>query len=88
MKRLIRSLASRADGFLCRRPLTMVGSVIVLSIAAEFVLMWQIRSAFGKPPTPPSRPAATRPADDLAIRLEKIERRLDELGTIFVHFNP
>ncbi len=88
MKRLFRSIANRADGLLCRRPLTMVGSVIVLSIAVEFVLMWQIRSAFGHSPVPPRRPAATRSADDVAIRLEKIERRLDELGTIFVNLNP
>jgi hypothetical protein len=88
MRCLPRSVADWADRCLRHRPLWTLACVVALWITGGFLLLWGINAAFDALHQATAWPAISRPVDDVAGRLERIERRLDEIGTIIAGARP
>jgi hypothetical protein len=88
MRCLPRRVADWADRCLQNRPLWTLAWLIALGIAADFLLLWGIHAAFDALHQATAWSATSRPAGDVARRLERIERRLDEIGTIIAGIRP
>jgi hypothetical protein len=80
--------ADWADRCLQNRPLWTLAWLITLGIAADFLLLWGIHAAFDALHQATAWSATSRPIGDVASRLERIERRLDEIGTIIAGIRP
>ena len=88
MRRLPRRVADWADRCLRCRPLWTLACLIALGIAADFLLLWGIHAAFDALHQATACTSPTMPAGDVAGRLERIERRLDEIGTMIAGIRP
>jgi hypothetical protein len=88
MRCLPRSVTDWADRCLRHRPLWTLACVIALWIAADFLLLWGIDVAFDALQQATAGTATSRPVDEVAGRLERIEQRLDEISTIIAGTKP
>ena len=88
MRRLPRRIADWVDRCLRLRPLWTLAWLIALGIAADFLLLWGIHAAFEALHQATAWSATPRPVGDVAGRLERIERRLDEIGTMIAGIRP
>jgi hypothetical protein len=73
MRCLLRNVADRADRCLRHRPFSTLACILALWIAAAFPLLREIYAAFDPPRQVRAYPTASRPVDDAASRLERIE---------------
>ncbi len=88
MRRIMRNVAHWVDHCVRRRTLSTLACLIAFWFTAEFVVLRGINAFYGAIQQVTVGPAASRPADDVASRLERIERRLDEMGTVIARIRP